>query len=315
MPSYITHRYFGEQVERQLGDFPGKRFIQEHRVAYLWGVQGPDLLFYLPKNEDAFFVDIGGIMHRSHTDRLFAQLSQMLIEKKDEPIYPALASYVYGFLCHYCLDRNVHEYVYCAIDDLAKTYKTSSPFGVHIKLETDMDTAFYREFHGGNVRRFKLEPELLTCQEDIDAIAAFHAAMITQVFDYPMDEARIRSCVPGFFAREKSNFDPLGVRSWIRLRMKEIRAREYHTSTVNWRPSTVRRDVLNKRRRPWVNPWYPDRVRTDSVLDIFQASVQDACTLIRTVEEHTQSGVPFTPKNMVSFDNGNPKYYPNYEND
>lgn len=315
MPSYIAHRFFGEQVIKELGDFSGLRSISQHRTAFLWGVQGPDLLFYLPQEQDAFLNSIGGVMHRCRTDRLFNTISKLLIEYKDKPVYSALSSYVYGFLCHYCLDRNIHEYVYCRCEQIKDSYKTSSPFGVHIRLETDMDTAFYQEFTGGNIRHFKLEKSLVDRKDDIDAIALFHCSIISSVFDHPISPDYIKSCVPKFYAREKAGFDPSGIVSWLRLRLKEIKAGEYHTATANWRPAHVREDVLNKEKREWCNLWHPEHKRNDSVLEIFARSVKDAAEIIRKMEEQTLSGLPFAEKGMVSFDNGNPKYYPNYEND
>lgn len=315
MPSYIAHRFFGERVAKELRDFPGTNNINQHRTAFLWGVQGPDLLFYLPNNQDPFFNSIGGVMHRCRTDRLLNAISKLLIEHKHSPCYSALASYTYGFLCHYCLDKNVHEYVYWRCEQIKDNYKTTSPFGVHIKLETDMDTVFYREFTGGNVRCFKLENELLNKKDSIDAIALFHTRIIEEVYEYSISPEIIKSCIPRFFAREKGSFDPTGIVSWIRLRLKEIRAREYHTFTANWRTAHVRGDVLNKEHTPWHNLWYPEKTFTDSVLDIFERSVKEAAEIIQVMEEHADSGVPFEKRHMVSFDNGNPKYYPYYEND
>ena len=315
MPSYVTHRLFGEQVIKTLGEFPGTSNVKDHCVAFLWGVQGPDLLFYLFNEKASHLNDLGGIMHRSRTDKLFNEISRLLISNKNSPSYPALASYAYGFICHYCLDRNIHEYVYCACESFKKEYITDSPFGVHIKLETDMDTAFYREFHGGNIRRFKLEPELLSRTDDIEAIGYFHSEILRSVFGCEVDCALIRDCVPKFYRREEKNFDPAGIKSWCRLRFKELQDGEHNTHTVNWRPARVRRDVLNKEHRPWNNMWYPDTVYNYSLIDIFNRSVTDAAEMIREMERHTLSGEPFVRKNMVSFDNGNPKYYPNFENE
>ena len=100
------------------------------------------------------------------------------------------------------------------------------------------------------------------------------------------------------------------------MRLKEIRAREYHTFTANWRTAHVRGDVLNKERHSVAQfMGYPEKTFTDSVLDIFERSVKEAAEIIQVMEEHADSGVPFEKRHMVSFDNGNPKYYPDYEND
>ena len=106
MPSGYAHYRFGTAF---LPELPGdvRRTVQRFRGLYDMGLHGPDIFFYsgpLLKTNAGFL----GIKFHEQTGRaFFSRVCRMTRMEKSE----AGLSYLYGLLCHYCLDSVIHPFV------------------------------------------------------------------------------------------------------------------------------------------------------------------------------------------------------------
>lgn len=155
MPAFVTHELFGTQVFGQL-DEEIQEMLEMNPAPYFWGLQGPDLLFF----RDAFFgrsvlQRYGGLMHCEKTDELFWAMSSYLNERKDTDEYETLAAYILGFVGHYCLDREAHPYVYFKQVQKERVLAADQRRGIHNRIESDIDTAFYRMKRGRSVQEYR----------------------------------------------------------------------------------------------------------------------------------------------------------------
>lgn len=128
MPSVYAHYRFGNQL---LATMPGdiRRTVQRFRQLFDMGLHGPDIFFYaspLVKTEAAF---LGIKYHELTGEDLFTRVCRSLRLQPSE----AANSYLYGLLCHYCLDSQCHPYVRQA----AVTGEIS-----HAALETELERYF-----------------------------------------------------------------------------------------------------------------------------------------------------------------------------
>ena len=123
MPSGYAHYRFGAAL---LPDLPGdvRRTVQRFRSLYDMGLHGPDIFFYsgpLLKSHAGFL----GIKFHEQTGKVFfSRVCRMVRMEKSE----AGLSYLYGLLCHYCLDSVMHPFI------LEQTGKAT-----HIQIETEFD--------------------------------------------------------------------------------------------------------------------------------------------------------------------------------
>lgn len=310
MAGYVIHRMVGEDVAAQLpADHPWRPFIDGHRAAFLWGAQGPDTLFH-----DGPFLTLsakrgpineyGGFMHRQKTPALFRRISLLLEEKRDTPEFPALAAVAAGFLCHYCVDRRIHAYVYSFMKQLRGAVKTWRPTGVHSMLETDMDTAYYRLREGKDVRRCRVEPEMRTAREDIQAVETFLLDLIANVFGREFPAGSVTQCIEYFWHKENFLFDASGIKSRLFCRLKELVHGERISYTLYCRPEKVDYDVLNMGHTPWVCPLEPDKITRSSVPEQLELAEAEAQALITEMARLVAAGQPFSRERMDSFDCG-----------
>lgn len=143
MPSTYAHYRFGLAM---LDQFPGdsRRTIQRFRRLFEAGLHGPDIFYYqLPGVTKTSFLGIK--FHEQTGQDFFQRACRSIRIGKSE----AAQAYLYGVLCHYCLDRVCNPY----IKERCKEEKVST-----LRLETELD-------------RFLLETDGKTpvCEQDLSA--------------------------------------------------------------------------------------------------------------------------------------------------
>ena len=125
MPSGYAHYRFGTAL---LPELPGdiRRTVQRFRSLYDMGLHGPDIFFYsgpLLKSQAGF---LGIKFHEQSGRAFFARVCRSVRMDKSE----AGLSYLYGVLCHYCLDSVMHPLV---------LEKAAEGTATHIQIETEFD--------------------------------------------------------------------------------------------------------------------------------------------------------------------------------
>lgn len=106
MPSTYAHYRFGLAMLSQLpGD--SRRTIQRFRRLFEVGLHGPDIFYYqLPGlNKSASFLGIK--FHEQTGQEFFQRVCRGIRMEKSE----AAQAYLYGVLCHYCLDSVCSPYI------------------------------------------------------------------------------------------------------------------------------------------------------------------------------------------------------------
>lgn len=109
MPSTYAHYRFGKDVFRKLPE-PLKQTIRREQRLFRIGLHGPDILFYYRPLKSNAVNYYGNRMHQWQGTDVFAELFEKAgqyrgVEKE------AVEIYVYGFLCHFALDKNCHPLV------------------------------------------------------------------------------------------------------------------------------------------------------------------------------------------------------------
>ena len=136
MPSTLTHYIFNKEYIKD----------PDYSDIFLLGGQGADVLFFygysLSKREDAKDIrNLGATIHQINPDKLFMKmLSYAFKQENDEK--KILISFVRGFMYHYCLDRQLHPYVF---------YNTGFPYTnkiynkYHGQFESILDTLLMKK--------------------------------------------------------------------------------------------------------------------------------------------------------------------------
>ena len=126
MPSTYAHYKFGNDVLKRLTGNE-KHDIEACRSLYSIGLHGPDLLFFYKPLCSNPLNRIGFGMHDRPASEFFLRAGKILRSSNFSPEY---AAYIYGFICHFALDRECHGY----IDE-----KIASSGVSHVEIEAEFD--------------------------------------------------------------------------------------------------------------------------------------------------------------------------------
>ena len=126
MPSTYAHYKFGCSVLNKLTG-NRKRAINKYRSLYSLGLHGPDLFFYYRPFVANHVSKTGFGMHERPGIEFFEQAGNLLKKKNYSPAY---AAYIYGFICHFALDRECHGYI---------DQKIASSKVPHVEIEAEFD--------------------------------------------------------------------------------------------------------------------------------------------------------------------------------
>lgn len=125
MPSHYAHYRFGAaMVEKMPGDI--RKGVLRFRRLYDVGLHGPDLFFYYNPVFHTRVGELGGRFHAQTGQEFFTAACKILSREPTE----AGRAYLYGVLCHYCLDSWCHPFV---------NQKASDGTAGHVEIETEFD--------------------------------------------------------------------------------------------------------------------------------------------------------------------------------
>ncbi len=126
MPALTAHRQLSELVFETLKE-DIKALIEANFPMYIFGAQGPDLLFYFKPYKQNELVKLGGFLH-SCTGAAFFKKQ---LKRRTEWSAP-LRAYLLGICCHYALDRNIHPFVYKVAPSTREHQSLEAEFDLHI---------------------------------------------------------------------------------------------------------------------------------------------------------------------------------------
>jgi hypothetical protein len=272
MPASLTHHLFARQsIERIGAQLP---FVMGNERVVSVGAQGPDPFYfygYLPwkkRSDKAAVNDIGTLFHAGDpVDTIPALISGLaLFEGEEKRI---AAAYVYGFLMHYVLDRQLHPYVFFHSGfDMDKGF--AFPYNAdHARFEACLDTAMMAHFQ---VSFSELPPgpslELSNKQlEVLDDLFADWKDGVCNDHRFSKSLSDMKSVLSAVFGK-------FGGRRKLIKKLAGERSMMFAMAHPPVIPKDEAYDYLNEARRPWRDP-ATGTITHDTVLERFEIAQKD----------------------------------------
>lgn len=284
MPSIVTHYLMGESCFNTLDNNQRlKRIIDDNYQIFAFACNGPDLFFYynvypwLDQNKAKEVAKIGSALHEEKINEFFECALHHVKYSGDEK----MVAYMAGLLCHYCLDRVCHPFIF---------YYTSDHSGTsdyyHRNMESNIDSLMLKKIKNQTVKDFKVQSIVAYDQKDVDAIYNFYAYPIREVYGIEISYDLIHKCMKYFFGLQKHLYDPKGIKWQIsKLYEDKLHALSNPISMIvpiNYKDSN---DLLNLKHDVWFHP-VTQVASTDSFLDLFTMGYQDGVDLLTLFEEY-----------------------------
>ena len=142
MPAAITHYLHAQRVREAWKEEEPALILNEH--VFLWGSPGAGLLFthrYLPWQKGESLEPIGGRLHEELPAKTMEALWRSIPAGKHAEL---LRSYVYGFVCHYVLDRRCHPFIEWEARQLLEKEPEQTEDIFHNQVESALDVITLR---------------------------------------------------------------------------------------------------------------------------------------------------------------------------
>jgi hypothetical protein len=160
MADYWTHYYSGEELINRMD------LINLDRDLFFLGCQGPDIYYYNKFAVKTNPPNLGYLIHRFKTKEIFSEIFIYL--KSNNNTY--LKSYIYGWIIHYVLDKNIHPYIDGKIN-----------FN-HKRLESNIDTYIIDKYFNDSIFSMKSN-DILTVNDKHKIIYMLYKKIGMDIFN------------------------------------------------------------------------------------------------------------------------------------
>lgn len=283
MPAAITHFLQAEKVMDEL-EKQGTGYSVD-RDAFLWGAQGPDFLYChrcLPWQRETSLKQYAGKLHRETPSELFKVMREYATERHTNRI---IESYLYGFLCHYSLDRIGHPYIQYHTTVLKKNDAEPDDVFWHNQIESVLDTIMLRYEMGRLPVEFNLKWTVPKNQEVQSQIADLYAFIFHRL--YGLSDVRTELLQATKDCRRI--FGLLNDRTTMKRALAERmeKRKKRHGFSCRFRPVSEgdEYDYANVQLSDWHWPLDSRVVRNEDFFTLYDQSIQESSKLIQCFSE------------------------------
>ena len=301
MPAFVTHHLFADSVYKALPEGAAKRAVAQNYDAFLWGCQGPDVLFF---NKISTVLPLWGfIMHVDKVQENMVAMQRYLLRTRQGLFFGQQLAYCLGFLCHYALDKNAHPYVYYLQHAFMK--KGEAGAGVHNRIESDIDTVLYRQLTGRSVGRYVI-PKSMFHPATTRGVALILTYLLKKVYFAKTNVNKVENSFvwDNFFMTLFVENGAITHRGGVFL---DSFCKKKYGFSGYMRREPVGWDCLNLRHHPWCNLNSPGSTCTLDFYQIMGCARQEACTMINAFLHNLRHMSPRAVCGTETFDNGKPE--------
>lgn len=183
MPSNVVHYYFSDCVLKELRPEIAT-IIKKNPRAFYVGAQGPDLLFYL-QLEKSPLSRIGYDIHDEFVaEKIFSDSAQYAVWQQSD----ILKAFLFGQLCHYALDANLHPYIIQKSNDLTSFYKENEKEYIHIIFESALDYMCIKKCLKKNSRLYRSHKNLKLGKNERAEIGRYFSEVTAPIMNREMSQ-------------------------------------------------------------------------------------------------------------------------------
>jgi hypothetical protein len=279
MASIATHYIFAEKVY-QSSDTNIQKVIKQAPSAYTLGAQGPDIFFYdcIQLGLTIGGRNIGSRMHTTRTDTFF--MNYLLKAKQMQVLdNPVIVSYYYGLLAHYCLDYNIHPYIYAKSTCPEGTKNAGNvSTSTHCQLESYIDELLYYKTYGHLIKTFRRKNFMNISRKDTVLIAKVLSSAINATYGYHISSNYIKGTISRAVFFNSALNDSLGIKKKLIAPIEKMLFGAPIGSSLIFTTKLPDSTCLNEDHTIWRYP-VTKKLTTKSVPELFLTGKKDALKL------------------------------------
>lgn len=283
MAGSITHTYFSKDIYSKL-DTNTKSIIENSKESFKTFNQGFDVLFFAGKK----YKKLGNYFHQNNTQLFFLNLVNY-IRKNNLKGNPEVMSFLYGLICHYSLDLNMHPYVIYKSGYFDRSKKETWKYkGNHSEMESYIDAYLIEQ--NENIKACELDPgkfcfDYVNLSDDI-------IKMIDSVFLSTYNKKNIGKKYSKGIKKMKFLYSLLRYdKKGKKKKFYEFLDNKFPSKNMKYSPISYYINLnknyfyLNLEHRKWCHPMDKKETYTYSFEDIYKNAMKQAIALINVVNE------------------------------
>lgn len=284
MPGLITHYICGEAVFKKLPD-EIKKTLQDNRLLYNVGTQGPDIFFY--SLSCLLRKKLAGLGSKMHTGSFNMYLDALLDSMRTGDIgQTALFSYLSGYITHYALDSSAHPYIY-----YKSGFKRDGERGNRLKysvhhhtFETAVDVLMLKLFSSERPSDKKLWQLIKVTQSEATHVAAHISKAIEHAYHVPISPRQVYGAMSNMSYATRLLQSNKGRRKKMIEFVEDMSIGErFVSSLIHLQEITDGIDYLNLSKKPWLLPWDNTQQYDLSFAEMFDNAVFQSITKINAL--------------------------------
>ena len=281
MAGTITHAYFAIDVFNGLNK-EKKVIIEPYLNNLKTFAQGHDIYNFTKPNNSHYF-------HTHNTNMFFINMINYI---KDNHLYEdgEILSFLYGYICHYVLDKNIHPYVIYKTGRYYKKNKkdTSKYRCKHAEMETYLDCYMIKKKESiepgkFNVKNFCLKPHKFSNK-------------LRDLIDYTFDVTYNYKDASKIYYKAVKNMgflysilrkDAFKIKKRIYSAVDKITPNYFYKfSPISYGLTKEYINYLNLDHKTWNHPADINEKYNYSFMDIYNNSISETIDIINTVDKY-----------------------------
>ena len=280
MPAAITHFLQAERVMEELKK-QNNNFLL-HRDAFHWGAQGPDFLYchrYLPWQHGKNLMEYAEKLHGEKPSKTFAAMHDYYKTTNQDGM---VLSYLYGFICHYCLDRVGHPFINYGTKVLLEQQPQQNEEILHNQIESSLDVIMLRYEKAELPIEFNLKWTVPKNQVVQQKMADLYVFVLNQLFGLEDADALLLQATDDC----RKIFGLLNDRTTIKKplieRFEARNGRHSISCHIRGMSEGDEYDYANTLLADWHWPMDNSARRNESFFDLYERSVAESLELIHS---------------------------------
>lgn len=284
MPAYAAHFLFAEDCLKRINKQDPDFIV--NRNAFNFGAQGPDFLFchkvWRMIWRGKTLKPVGTALHNCKISRLLGLMKKYMNDETDHK--DIIKSYIYGFICHYSLDRFTHPLIYSMQNSIIeeKQLKGKEPFAVHARIESNIDTIMLNRAGYDDARIFRGQDQIKNDKEVIDEISAMMAYAVPLSLNTAKDKKQYALAYKHMLLSQKALYDPQGLKYKMLIKLGgPVRKKIGPVISSMVKPAIPEAyDFVNRQHKQWTMVYDKKKSSKKSFFDLYENAKDDAMKLI-----------------------------------
>ena len=280
MAGTITHAYFAMDVFNKL-DLDNKKILSKYQNKLRTFAQGHDIF--------SFTIGDSYLFHTKNTDKFFINMINYV---KNNNLYQngEILSFVYGYICHYVLDKSIHPYVIYTAGAYDKDNKkgTKQYRCKHAEMETFLDCYMVKTKEKKNEKKFKSQKYCLEPNK--------FSKELKETIDFVFNKTyKLKKASKKYYIGIKNmHFLYILLRNdkhRIKYTMYKIADKITPTGFYKFAPISFTyndnlREYLNEYNEEWLNPIDQNDKNHTSFVDIYNNSLKETVRIIKQINDY-----------------------------